>query len=59
MKSWDTEGLMFIDALKGDEEVMKYLTEEELNEIFDVQKFLRNVPYIYERVFRTYSGGRY
>lgn len=54
MKSWDTEGLMFIDALKGDEEVMKYLTEEELNEIFDVQKFLRNVPYIYERVFRKY-----
>lgn len=54
MKSWDTEGLMFIDALKQDEEVMKYLTEKELNEIFDVQKFLRNVPYIYERVFGKY-----
>ena len=54
MKSWDTENLMFIDALKQDEEVMKYLTEEELNEIFDVNKFLRNVPYIYERVFGKY-----
>ncbi|HIE58745.1 MAG TPA: adenylosuccinate lyase [Hydrogenothermaceae bacterium] len=54
MKSWDTKGLMFIDALKQDEEVMKYLTEKELNEIFDVQKFLRNVPYIYERVFGKY-----
>lgn len=54
MKSWDTKGLMFIDTLKQDEEVMKYLTEKELNEIFDVQKFLRNVPYIYERVFGKY-----
>ncbi len=54
MKAWDTEGLMFIDALKQDPEVMKYITEEELNEIFDVQKFLKNVPYIYERVFGRY-----
>ncbi len=54
MKAWDTEGLMFIDALKQDPEVMKYLTEEELEEIFDVNKFLRNVPYIYERVFGRY-----
>ncbi len=54
MKAWDTEGLMFIDALKQDPEVMKYLTEEELNEIFDVNKFLKNVPYIYERVFGKY-----
>ncbi len=54
LKAWDTENLMFIDALKQDEEVMKYLTEEELNEIFDVNKFIRNVPYIYERVFGEY-----
>ena len=54
LKAWDTENLMFIDALKQDKEVMKYLTEEELNEIFDVNKFIRNVPYIYERVFGEY-----
>ena len=54
LKSWDTEGLMFKDALKQDPEVMKYLTEEELNEIFDVNKFIRNVPYIYKRVFGEY-----
>jgi len=54
MKAWDTEGLMFIDALRQDKQVMKYLSEEELNEIFDVQKFLKNVPFIYERVFGKY-----
>ena len=54
LKAWDTENLMFIDALKQDEEVMRYLTEEELKEIFDVNKFIRNVPYIYERVFGEY-----
>jgi len=54
LKAWDTENLMFIDALKQDKDVMKYLTEEELNEIFDVNKFIRNVPYIYERVFGEY-----
>jgi len=54
LKAWDTENLMFIDALKQDEEVMKYLTEKELEDIFDVNKFIRNVPYIYERVFGEY-----
>ena len=54
LKSWDTEGLMFKEALKQDKEVMKYLSEEELNEIFDVNKFIKNVPYIYERVFGEY-----
>ncbi len=54
MKAWDTEGLMFIDALKQDPEVMKYLSEEELEEIFDVNKFLKNIPHIYKRVFGRY-----
>jgi len=54
MKSWDTEGLSFKDALLQDEEVMSRLSKEELEEIFDVNKFIRNVPYIYERVFGKY-----
>ncbi len=52
LKSWDTEGLSFKEALLQDKDVMERLTEEELNQIFDVNKFIRNVPYIYERVFK-------
>ncbi len=54
MKAWDTQGLMFIDALKSDPEVMERLSEEEINKIFDVNEFIKNVPYIYKRVFGEY-----
>ena len=54
MKAWDTEGLMFKDALLQDPEVTSRLSKEELDKIFDVNAFLRNVPYIYERVFGRY-----
>ncbi len=54
MKAWDTEGLMFKDALLQDPEVTSRLSKEELDKIFDVNAFLRNIPYIYERVFGKY-----
>jgi adenylosuccinate lyase len=54
MKAWDTEGLMFKDALLQDSEVITYLTKEEIDKIFNVEEFLKNVPYIYERVFGKY-----
>ena len=56
MKAWDTENLMFKDALLQDPEVMSYLSKEELDKIFDVNEFLKNIDYIYNRVFgREYS----
>lgn len=51
MKAWDTENLMFKDALLQDPEVMSYLSKEELDEIFNVNEFLKNIDYIYKRVF--------
>ena len=54
MKAWDTEGLMFKDALLQDPEVTSRLSKEELDKIFDVNAFLKNVPYIYKRVFGKY-----
>ncbi|MEZ0324057.1 MAG: adenylosuccinate lyase [Hydrogenothermaceae bacterium] len=54
MKAWDTEGLMFKDALLSDEEVTSRLSKEDIDKIFNVKEFLRNVPYIYERVFGKY-----
>jgi len=56
MKAWDTENLMSKDALLQDPEVMFYLSKEELDKIFDVNEFLKNIDYIYNRVFgREYS----
>ncbi|WP_457644103.1 adenylosuccinate lyase [Persephonella sp.] len=54
MKAWDTEGLMFKDALLSDQEVTSRLSPEEIDKIFDVNEFIKNVPYIYERVFGEY-----
>lgn len=51
MKSWDTEGLMFKDALLEDEEVKSLLTKEEIDKIFNVNEFLKNIDFIYDRVF--------
>ncbi|WP_457641762.1 adenylosuccinate lyase [Persephonella sp.] len=54
MKAWDTEGLMFRDALLSDPEVTSRLSPEEIDKIFDVNEFIKNVPYIYKRVFGEY-----
>ncbi|WP_457621312.1 adenylosuccinate lyase [Persephonella sp.] len=54
MKAWDTEGLMFKDALLSDQEVTSRLSPEEIDKIFDVNEFIKNVPHIYERVFGEY-----
>ena len=54
MKAWDTEGLMFKDALLQDPEVTSMISKEEIEKIFDVNTFLKNVPHIYLRVFGRY-----
>lgn len=54
MKAWDTEGLMFKDAILQDPEVTSRLSKEEIDQVFDINKFLINIPYIYKRVFGKY-----
>ncbi len=54
MKAWDTEGLMFKDALLQDPEVTSLLSKEEIDKIFDINAFLKNIPFIYKRVFGRY-----
>jgi len=51
MRSWQ-EGIPFMNLLLKDEEVRKYLTEDEIKSIFDLNYYTRNLDYIYERVFR-------
>lgn len=50
MKSWQ-EGLEFKDLLAKDAAVQKYLPEKELAAIFNVNNFLKNLGFIFNRVF--------
>lgn len=49
MKSWK-EGSDFKDNLLGDNEALKYLNEKELDKIFDMDYYLRNVGKIFRKV---------
>ncbi|MCS7203030.1 MAG: adenylosuccinate lyase [Thermodesulfovibrio sp.] len=50
MQSWN-EGKPFMELLLSDEEVMKYLTEDEIKSIFDLNYYTRHIEHIYRRVF--------
>lgn len=49
MKCWE-EGVPFEKLLRNDGEVVKYLNEEDIKEIFDYEKSKKNVDYIFKRV---------
>ena len=50
MKSWK-EGADFKKILLRDREVKRYLTAKEIGEIFNLSYYLKNVDYIFRRVF--------
>lgn len=50
MKSWH-EGIEFRKLLAQDEIVKKYLDEKDLAGIFNVNNFLKNLDFIFNRVF--------
>jgi adenylosuccinate lyase len=49
MEVWRTKN-SFKDLLKSDSNIMKYLSNTELDELFDLKKCIRNVDYIFKRV---------
>jgi len=51
MQSWN-EGTEFKLLLERDSFVRKYLNKKELTEIFNVRNFLKNLNFIFARVFR-------
>jgi adenylosuccinate lyase len=51
MKSWK-EGLEFKDLLENDSTVTKHLNKKELAAIFNVKNFLKNLDFIFNRVFK-------
>ncbi|MEW6162976.1 MAG: adenylosuccinate lyase [Nitrospirota bacterium] len=52
MRSWKA-GVDFKKLLSKDKEVKKYLMAKEIDEIFDLSYYLKNVDYIFKRVFGT------
>jgi adenylosuccinate lyase len=50
MKSWK-EGLEFKNLLEKDSTITKYLRKKELSAIFNVNNFLKNLDFIFNRVF--------
>jgi adenylosuccinate lyase len=52
MKSWQ-EGLEFRMLLEKDSKVTKYLKKKELAEIFNMKNFLKNLDFIFNRVFKN------
>lgn len=50
MKAHSGEGL-FIDLVKEDRRIRKFLSEEDIDECLTLDYYLRNVPKIFERVF--------
>src|SRR3989337_1213965 len=50
MKVWK-EGGSFMQALLQDKEVSRYLKPTDVKECFDIRPYIRNVDYIFKRVF--------
>ena len=50
MKSWQ-QRQDFRDLLKNDSVVKRYLSKRDLTEIFNLKNFLRNLDFIFDRVF--------
>jgi adenylosuccinate lyase len=50
MKSWH-EGIEFKELLEKDDAIKKYLQGQDLAEIFNINNFLKNLDFIFNRVF--------
>ncbi len=49
MKVWSNKNLNFKDEILNSSEAMKFISKEEVEEIFDYNKMLKNVDYIFAR----------
>ena len=49
MDVWSDNKKFFKDELKKSKEIMKYISEKELEEIFSIDKILKNINYIFQR----------
>ena len=51
MQAWNTSE-SFKELVLKDQRIRKYLSQEEISDCFDLKYYLRNVDYIFKRVFK-------
>jgi adenylosuccinate lyase len=51
MESW-SRGVSFMELLLKDKDIAEYISEAEIRGIFDLDYYLRNIDFIFERVFK-------
>ena len=51
MKVWQDETLNFKDLVLQDKRILKVLSQQEIEKVFDVKYYLKNIDKIFERVF--------
>jgi adenylosuccinate lyase len=56
MAAWETE-TSFRERVASDERIARYMTSEELEQTFDLNRQLRNVDKIFDRVFGAHPAG--
>src|SRR6266849_7243818 len=54
MKSWD-DGADFRELVSADKDISHALSQEQINAVFSLEKYLRNVGQVFARVFGTES----
>ena len=52
MTSWESKK-DFKEIILNKKVIKKYITEDEINKIFDYNYFIRNINYIYQRVYKS------
>ena len=55
MRVWE-EGLRYLELLKKDKDITRYLSHDELNKLFDLNQHFIHVDTLFERVFRSASS---
>lgn len=55
MRVW-AEGLNYLELLKEDKDIIRYLSQDELGELFDLDQHFIHVDTIFDRVFRPESA---
>ncbi|MGI9054951.1 MAG: adenylosuccinate lyase, partial [Pyrinomonadaceae bacterium] len=50
MRVWD-EGLDYKDLIMKDADISSHLSNEEIEKVFDVKHYLRNLEKVFKRVF--------
>lgn len=53
MKAWK-EGLNFKKLIENDGEIKKYLSKDHIESVFDIGYYIKNVDYIFSRVFSDF-----